>query len=724
MRIRTLGAAGAALALGCSTLLPTSVSARPGGGAGATGPFDVAVVSSRADTVSGGDALIEVTAPGNSGKNVRVLVNGDDVTSAFAPGPDGTLLGLVDGLDEGDNEIAITVGPARRSNPRAKANAPVKASIEVVNHPAVGPVFSGPHITMYCTASGAPWNLGATDDDCHVAAPTVSYQYRTTGGSFAPLADPDGPVPDDVAFTTTTTGDEVPYIVRIERGTINRAVYETAILHDPAGAVPSPWNDTAAWNDRLVYTFGGACGIGHHQGSNTGGVLNDTLLRQGYAVASATFNVFAQNCNDVTSAETAMMVKEHFIETYGAPDFTMGWGGSAGTMQQLLISNAYPGILDGVVGNIGYPDERSTTVTGHECRFIGNAMGSLAGTALEFSTAQQLAVNGFAPGSGFFSSACVGYQFFDNVDWPAVCPNQIPAADRYHPVDNPDGIRCAIADFVSNVYGTYPDTGFGRPFVPDNVGVQYGLNAVNDGVISVDQFLELNRRAGGIDIEGNPTAERAEADLVALERAYATGRINQFDGGLAWTPIIETRQYNDFGGDFHDKQRSYSMRARILQANGDSFNHVSWTGAGTFSSVMQERALADMDAWLTARVALAEAQPGLDDVELTRMSKPDIADGCIDPGDGTWVYEPLTLDPTATCNTFYPYHENPRIAAGGPQANDIVKCRLTAPDRDSYDVSFTDGQWEQLLDVFDRGVCDWAQPGVGQVPLEDVWIRF
>jgi hypothetical protein len=69
-------------------------------------------------------------------------------------------------------------------------------------------------------------------------------------------------------------------------------------------------------------------------------------------------------------------------------------------------------------------------------------------------------------------------------------------------------------------------------------------------------------------------------------------------------------------------------------------------------------------------------------------------------------------------------HENPRIAAGGPQANDIVECQPAAPDRDSYEVSFTDEQWEQLLDIFDRGVGDWTRLGVGRVRLEGRWIRF
>ena len=41
------------------------------------------------------------------------------------------------------------------------------------------------------------------------------------------------------------------------------------------------------WNGRLVYTFGGGCNVGYHQGATTGGVLNDLFLSQGYAVATS-----------------------------------------------------------------------------------------------------------------------------------------------------------------------------------------------------------------------------------------------------------------------------------------------------------------------------------------------------------------------------------------------------------------------------------------------------
>jgi hypothetical protein len=64
------------------------------------------------------------------------------------------------------------------------------------------------------------------------------------------------------------------------------------------------------------------------------------------------------------------------------------------------------------------------------------------------------------------------------------------------------------------------------------------------------------------------------------------------------------------------------------------------------------------------------------------------------------------------------------MAAGGPASNEIVKCALTEPARDDYAVELTDEQWARLLQVFDRGVCDWSRPGVGQVPLAGVWLQF
>jgi hypothetical protein len=39
-----------------------------------------------------------------------------------------------------------------------------------------------------------------------------------------------------------------------------------------------------------------------------GGVLDDFVLRSGYAIASSSLNVFGNNCQEVTAAETLMMI--------------------------------------------------------------------------------------------------------------------------------------------------------------------------------------------------------------------------------------------------------------------------------------------------------------------------------------------------------------------------------------------------------------------------------
>lgn len=95
-----------------------------------------------------------------------------------------------------------------------------------------------------------------------------------------------------------------------------------------------------------------------------------------------------------------------------------------------------------------------------------------------------------------------------------------PAIDPY---TNPKGVRCTLQDNQVNVWGRDPTTGYARrPF--DNVGVQYGLNAFNSGVISAEKFLELNEYAGGYDINGKTVSTRTAADRETLRIAYQTGR--------------------------------------------------------------------------------------------------------------------------------------------------------------------------------------------------------
>jgi hypothetical protein len=51
-----------------------------------------------------------------------------------------------------------------------------------------------------------------------------------------------------------------------------------------------------------------------------------------------------------------MMVKERFIETYGPPRYTIGWGCSGGSYQVHQIGDNYPGLLDAIVPQCSFPD--------------------------------------------------------------------------------------------------------------------------------------------------------------------------------------------------------------------------------------------------------------------------------------------------------------------------------------------------------------------------------
>ena len=90
---------------------------------------------------------------------------------------------------------------------------------------------------------------------------------------------------------------------------------------------------------------------------------------------------------------------------------------------------------------------------------------------------------------------------------------------------------------------------------------------------------------------------------------------------------------------------------------------------------------------------------------------------------GDDVYDGLSPDNTA-CTATYPIHGDPRTAAGAPLANDIVKCTLGPVDAGAYGVPFTTAQADRLAGIFEKGVCDWSVPGVGQVPLLDTWLRY
>ncbi|MCU1455593.1 MAG: hypothetical protein JWN46_3739, partial [Acidimicrobiales bacterium] len=704
------------LAGGASTT--TTTTAPPGGGGGSTAPsprpnqpappdhLRIEVLSSQPDRVTGGDARIRVVPPaGVAPSEVRVHVGAVDVTRRLHVVPGG-LEGVVSGFVEGTSSLS-----ASARNERVVQR--------IRDWPLEGPMISGPHLPLLA-CSTQQLGLGPpTDANC--SAPTrVTYRYVSTAKQVKDLPDPTAR-PADLA-RARIRGRDLPLIVREEKGVINRSVYVIASIDPTPGGADSDQSD-AGWNGRLVYRFGGGCGTSFGQGTPFTTVDDATLLSQGYGVATATFNTFQVQCNDVLSAETALMVKERFIELFGVPVHTIGEGASGGAIQQHLIAQNYPGLLDGVAAILPFPDAVSIAAGVTDCGLLNLYYRSAGGGSL--TPAQRSAINGhLSPGTcDLWESSYLGA-----ITPSDGCDPAIPASKIYNATTNRSGIRCTLQDANVNQLGRDKVTGFAnRPL--DNVGVQYGLQALNAKQITFAQFLALNRAIGGYDIDGKHQAARHAADPQAVATAYETGRVSSGGGDQTKIPIIDLNIYTDRAGDIHDRFRAFSLRDRLIGPNGDPESapgYQIWTRGSASTTLAQAvgnifsgggygpEVVGVIDRWLD-RIDQDRA-PGSRAQKLRRDRPADAVDNCIDPASGARLSGVGIYDKPGPCRDTFPIHGDPRTAAGEPRRDDVIKCQLKSVNAADYGVPLTAADLSRLQQVFPTGVCDWRQAGVGQRP--------
>jgi hypothetical protein len=699
--------------------------------------LEIRTLSSRPDLVSGGDSLIEVKASaGVSLSQITLTLNGGDVTDQLKRSPDAaSFRGLISGFTVGDNTLRATIRSA------GKAGRNIETTLRIKNYPISGPILSGPHLTPYeCRTIES--GLGqALDANCS-ASQKIEYFYRAANNTFKPF-DPNQPRPSDLVNTTTNDGKTVPYIVRVDSGTINRSIYRIAILDDPKSAVAlsspargnafapgselasnpgldAPWTPGPAWNRKLAVGFGGGAGTQYNQGVNQATAsLNHVFLSRGFAFMISTELVNQQHGNAVLQGETLMMLKEYFIERYGAPKWTVGYGGSGGAIQQLLITEIYPGLLDGLQPSLSFPD---STMHTSDCGLLQNFWRR--SDPAVWTDAKKTAVEGYTRGT------CAAWErsfvsVYNATNARGCALND--ASKIYDPVKNPRGARCTVQEMRVNIYGRDPVTGFARK-PQDNVGLQYGLGALNSGAISADEFLDLNEKIGGNDIDGKLIPQRSVGDPIAIRAAYESGLMNSGGGGLANVPILHSRSYNDAAGDIHDRHRDLTIRARLEKANGRFDNQVIWVGPArrpnqpnqTNSVDLTSLSIDTMNKWLD-NIAADPAPLSTDKVV---RNKPAAAVDAYWDNEGKRFVEPATFGGTGGFNTMYPVHGEPRLVAGASLANDVLKCQLKPIDYSEYKVTFSVAQKARMAAIFPSGVCDFSKPGVGQVPLKGTYQRY
>jgi hypothetical protein len=661
----------------------------------------IVVLSGRTDMLSGDDALVEIELPHQTSvpPGLTVTLDSQEVTDAFGLRRDGRFMGLVTGLDLGRNTLEV------------RAPGLAGASVTLVNHPVGGPIFAGRQVQPWLCATEANGLGPARDAQCNTP-PVYEFFYRSRQGDFRPY-DPANPPPARrIRSTTTDEGRRVPFIVRRERGVIDRAIYDIAVLYQP-GRSWRPWRPQPAWNGKLFWTFGGSCQPYHAQQPPEGrpdqpvspGVMHYQALSRGFAVASSAMTVLGSNCNPVVAAEALMMVKEHLIETYGPVRYTFGQGGSGGSILQLQIAEAYPGLLDGITMYGTLPDLLTTATENFDCRLL---LSYFRRTAEEPWTAEQVqAVAGHAPQTScegwidtFGFSAMLGdptvgcttpLRRYHETDYGEIVHYQPEAPWVYHPEDNRDGVRCTIFDYMGEVFGRNGEGFALRPY--DNVGVQYGLRALLEGAISPDQFLDLNSNIGGLDLDYQPQSSRVAAEPRALSAAYRSGHIVS-GRALRNIPILDASVVPT-QRDVHSPIHSWTLRERLIAANGTGANHVIRQG-------MSKPALFNvMDRWL--RRIEADTAPG---TEVQRIARNKPRRAAEDRGSYVGT--------------------KPRIAAGATLRDDVLKCQLKPVDRDDYaamPAAFTAAQWLRLIATFSNGVCDYERPGVAQT-VTAPWARY
>jgi hypothetical protein len=680
---------------------------------------------------------------------------------------------------------------------KIKGNRGSYLTIQVAETGPTGPIFSGPHqYPFVCRTEQS--NLGQplvdnfdgygipvlvedgsgnqTEEvagyckDCSMVT-RVDYFYRSTNGNFYPLDDP-ADRPDDLA-EATSNGLTVPYIVRLERGTINRFIYGIALLWP----IDEEGNLIEAWNRKLLYRFSGGVAIGHDQGTlSWGSPLYHDALSRGYAVCYSTGNRTGVHYNLQLAGETAIMVKDHFVNRFGDPEYTISVGGSGGAIQQYVFGQNHPGLLDGIIPQASYSDMITQSIYVGDCMLLEYYFDVIApmqgdftfgGFAFNPSAVPPVQnIGSILPRTwieGLSSSDTVGHPIYSPMTgqsgstecvngWLGLTPLAMnPLFTDVDDLDQfPDDVVLAVKwthwDDLKNIYGT-DEEGY-APSTWDNEGVQYGLQALRDGKISLAQFLDINAKAGGwkkpFDMvpEGYPfsawntiqelvgpppdpmdldfwsirnanvtlneagVAPRTAGDIGAMNAAYTSGHVLT---GNVDIPTIDMRTYLDPFLDMHHAQQSFATRQRLIEGQGFFDNQLIWF-AHPFTAYpgnITVEAMELLDEWL-----IGGSKP------VSARDKCFYEDGTFYAGDDAWDGI-LDSNSPGPCSTAFPLYATSRIVAGGDIKGDIFKChRIPVAEAIAsgfYDPVVIDGATQDRLEqIFPDGVCDFSLGDMGR----------
>lgn len=607
--------------------------------------------------------------------------------------------------------------------------------------------------------------IGYSRDCSH--ATQVSYVYRSTrDGQFYDLEEADGDI-DRV----TVNGKTTDFVVRLETGTINRFFYAIAALRGAGESAGKP--SASNWNRRLIYQFRGGVGIGRRQGDISKGdivIRREDQLARGYAIVYSTANQTSNNYDAWLEEDTARRLKKQFESLYGEPLYTVGLGGSGGAIQQYLLAQNAPGLLDAAIPLYSYPDMVSQTIYVFDCEPLEYFFDVVDADNPRWRDAdERVAIQGLSASeeveSRFHALRTVASLFDGRYRNGAKGATECTQGWRglVPLVNNPNFvhfIKNYDDEVARNTHWTHwedlrPFYGAGENGYAnsawDNEGVQYGLEALVDGEISIDTFLKVNATIGGWKAPENQydenlwflngevfpmklsvwsehnmrlgnldkPARRSRASREAIEGIYRSGHVFLGDVEI---PIIDLRHYLDGELDMHHSSASFSTRERIRRARGHADNQLIWVSHKDYTPL--DEALDTIDRWMRNIIENPEAG--------VAANRPvDASDQCFDNkgniiavGQGVWNGA-WNSQPTGKCMREYPIHSTSREVAGGPITGDVFKCALQPVERALAKGIYGEHTEEiaahidDMRRIFPTGVCNYNQPDLAR-PSEDL----
>lgn len=588
--------------------------------------------------------------------------------------------------------------------------------------------------------------------DCLTPTQATYYYNRAGTEDFYPLAEAN----NDIA-RIDINGKPVDFIVRVESGVINRFIYLIVALKGERETLAEP--DNSHWNGRLIYQFRGGVGIGYRQGRASPSVVfkrRFEQLSQGYAVLYSSGTQTSNHYNMWLSEDTALRLKKQFVALYGKPLYTIGIGGSGGAVQQFLLAQNNPDIIDAAIAEYAYPDMITQTPYAMDCELLEYYFDVVDRDNPRW---QQWSARSLVEGLNANDTQQSRFRWMQRLSqlklrvWPNWNDGETECVSgwrgltplvhnpvfthnaRFYAPEVSRQVQWTHWNDLKYFYGT-DENGYANSLW-DNVGVQYGLVALRKNQITVQEFLNLNASIGGWKpqhqmgrerfwflnrsifpvqvsvwshrnmVTGSlqQPAQRSEGKLEAIRAAYHSGHV--FLGHLP-IPLIDLRHYLETELDMHHLSASLSVRQRMLRAQGHADNHLIWVTDKPHKG--ETEAFAVMDQWL---LNTDSGQRPAAAVDTCFDSSGSIIAAGSDSWDGDWNQRP-----PGRCLQVYPAFSQSRYQAGADVAGDVLKCYLQplqqAIDNGVYGEQPMQDYLPQLQRIFPGGVCDYDRGDRGR----------